>query len=478
MILDHYNLHEDPFGATPDSRYLFESDTHREALASLLLGIEAGRGFFALIAKPGMGKTTLLFRVLSQLKGKATTVFLFQTTPTPLDFMRALLLDLGVQQVNGNLVELQAKLTKILLTQFHLGKRLVVVIDEAQKLDESVLEFIRMLSNFETSKEKLIQIILSGQPELARKLASPNLVQLRQRISIVAQLRPFEYRQTAAYIEHRLRVAGSNPKQKLFSPTALRLIAEHSEGIPRIINNLCFNSMSIGCALRRTTIDSKIVQEVIADLDLDPLVISESSYERANSRCANARATNSPPRIGARLPWALIVSVLLFALSGMSAQQGDGKRSPAYIVASNKGTPPTMTTVPDSKLSNISGVPRSSSSPIAKKKPPIMPARVSVISTKQPPGPVRIIVVTLGTTLSQICAENLNACRPRDIREIQRLNPWLTNPNHLVSGRRLRIPKRDRNSISAAQTPVNSYSTRPTNTATDQRVQDSNQATE
>jgi general secretion pathway protein A len=269
MILDYYRLREQPFGATPDSRYLFASETHREALASLLYGVAAGRGFVALIAMPGMGKTTLLFESMRQLRGNAKTVFLFQTISSPLEFLTALLADLGVEETSGGLIALQAKLNDILVEQARRGERLVVVIDEAQNLNDSVLEFARMLSNFETEQQKLVQIILSGQPQLAVKLASPQLMQLRQRISMVAYLRPLSAEETELYVAHRLRLAGHRSDKPLFTSAALQLIARHSKGIPRNINNLCFNALSLGCALKRKMIDAEIIKEVIADLNLD-----------------------------------------------------------------------------------------------------------------------------------------------------------------------------------------------------------------
>ena len=169
------------------------------------------------------------------------------------------------------LIELQAKLNEVLAEQSRSGKPLVVVIDEAQNLDDAVLELVRMLSNFETSREKLIQIILCGQPQLAEKLASPELVQLRQRVSIVARLKSLSPKETALYIDHRMRTAGYSAEKPLFTGAALALIAHRSEGIPRNINNLCFNALSLGCALQRETIDCDIVREVVADLDLEPL---------------------------------------------------------------------------------------------------------------------------------------------------------------------------------------------------------------
>jgi general secretion pathway protein A len=268
MVLDYFKLREQPFGVTPDARYLFLSSTHKEALGSLLYGIDEGCGFLALIASPGLGKTTLLFHALHQLREKALTVFLFQTVCTSIDLLRALLAGLGVQDTQGSPVQLQSRLKEVLVAQARLGKRVVVVIDEAQNLDDSVLELIRMLSNFETPQEKLIQIILSGQLELAEKIASPDLEQLRQRVSIFSKLTPFSREDTQLYIDHRLRVAGYTFAGPLFTRDALALIADASRGIPRNINNLCFNALSLAYALQRKPIDSEIIRSVIADRDL------------------------------------------------------------------------------------------------------------------------------------------------------------------------------------------------------------------
>jgi general secretion pathway protein A len=269
MVLPFYQLREQPFGVTPDLRYFFLSNTHREALASLLYGVDAGCGFLAVIAAPGLGKTTLLFDALRCLRQSALTVFLFGTVCTPLDLLRSLLTALGVKDAHGNLTRMQSRLQDVLIEQAQLGKRVVVVVDEAQNLDHAVLELMRMLSNFETPQQKLLQIILAGQPHLAEKIASPGLEQLRQRISIFAHLRPFSRQETQLYIEHRLRVAGYTLKTPLFTRDALALIADSSAGIPRTINNLCFNALSVGCALKMLSIGTEIICEVIADLDVD-----------------------------------------------------------------------------------------------------------------------------------------------------------------------------------------------------------------
>jgi type II secretory pathway predicted ATPase ExeA len=272
MLLSYYKLHAQPFGVTPDPRFLFFSPTHREALASVMHGILSGRGFTALIAEPGMGKTTLLFEILRRLKGTAKTAFLFQTPCGPREFLRALLADLAIEDNGRDFMRMHAKLNGYLLRESQQGGPVVVIIDEAQNLDDRVLEVVRMLSNFEASNKKLMQIVLAGQPQLAERLSSESLTQLRQRISIVARLAPFDAQETRAYIEHRLQLARCSSDKPLFTAHAYGEIAKHSHGIPRNINNLCFNAMSLGCALERRIVDASIVQETIDDLNLTNLI--------------------------------------------------------------------------------------------------------------------------------------------------------------------------------------------------------------
>jgi len=266
MFLKFFGLREQPFGVTPDPRFLYLSAAHREALASLYYGIEAGRGFLGLIAKPGMGKTTILFHLLEKFRSTARTAFLFQTQCSSREFMRFLLAELGYEG-DDDFVRMHEEFNKRLLQEARAGNRFIVVVDEAQNLEPSVLETVRLLSDFETTKAKLMTIILAGQPELAGKLASPGLAQLRQRVSIVNRLEPLAPWELKSYIEHRLKVAGYEGDQ-LFEEDILPEIARFTEGIPRNINNFCFNALSLACAMRQTVVDSAVVQEVMADLDI------------------------------------------------------------------------------------------------------------------------------------------------------------------------------------------------------------------
>src|SRR5712691_402014 len=208
MFLEFYKLREQPFGVTPDPRFLYLGPTHREALASLFYGVETGRGFLALVAEPGMGKTTLLLQLLERLRSSAQTVFLFQTQCDSREFFRYLLADMGFDTREHDIVALHKQFNDALISRMQAGKRFVLVIDEAQNLDDSVLETIRLLSDFETPRTKLMQIILAGQPQLAEKLARPALAQLRQRISMFIRLNRLTQEETAACIGHRLRLAG------------------------------------------------------------------------------------------------------------------------------------------------------------------------------------------------------------------------------------------------------------------------------
>jgi general secretion pathway protein A len=268
MFLDFYGLRQQPFGVTPDPRFLYLSPAHREGLASLYYGIDAGRGFMALIAKPGMGKTTLLFQLLERFRTSARTAFVFQTQCTSREFMRFLLMEVDCESSeHQDLVSMHDQFNRCLLREARAGRRVIVVIDEAQNLEPSVLETVRLLSDFETPQAKLLQIIMSGQPELADKLARPTLRQLRQRISVLSSLAPLPFPEVEHYIEYRLRIAGYSGGS-MFTPGARRMISELSEGVPRSINNFCFNALSLGYALQRKTIDADIVQEVASDFDL------------------------------------------------------------------------------------------------------------------------------------------------------------------------------------------------------------------
>ncbi len=279
MFLEHFGLIEQPFGVTPDPRFLHMGAKHREALASLVYGTETNRGFLALIAEPGMGKTSLLYQYLEGLRNKARTAFLFQTDCDSRDFLRHILVDLGLDPSGRDMAQMHGMLNEELTREMRTGRRFILVIDEAQNLTEDVLESVRLLSNFETPWMKLMQIVIAGQPQLADRLTRPCLAQLRQRISSVIRIEPLTAEETNTYIDHRLWVAGYSGAP-LFTVGARLKIAKHSGGIPRNINTLCFNAMSVALGKGAKQVDTKMVSEAANDVEMESLVQTRARSAR------------------------------------------------------------------------------------------------------------------------------------------------------------------------------------------------------
>ncbi|MBZ5662474.1 MAG: AAA family ATPase [Acidobacteriia bacterium] len=265
-FLDHFGLAEQPFGVTPDPRFLYLGPKHRQALTALNYGTDLNRGFLTLIAPPGMGKTSLLFQYMEGLRNKTRTAFLFQTDGDSRDLMRHLLADLDLEGEGKDLPEMRLILNQFLTREMNAGRSFILVVDEAQNLDEKVLESVRLLSNFETPWMKLMQIILAGQPQLAERLAKPEMAQLRQRVSFSIRIEPLTREEVAAYVAHRLWVAGYK-NSTLFSPGAQCLLGEYSQGIPRNVNNICFSAMSLAWALKQKNIDRDMMRDVLSDMD-------------------------------------------------------------------------------------------------------------------------------------------------------------------------------------------------------------------
>jgi len=333
QFLEYFGLNEQPFGVTPDPRFLYLGPKHSQALAALNYGTELNRGFLTLIAPPGMGKTSLLFQYLDGLRNRARTAFIFQTPGNPRELMYYLLDDLGLDGTGKELPEMHAMLNRVLMEEMRAGRRFVLIIDEAQNLDEKVLESIRLLSNFETPWTKLTQIVLTGQPQLAKRLAKPSMAQLRQRVSLSIRIEPLTSKEVNAYIDHRLWVAGYTGSS-LFSVSARTLLVEFSEGIPRNINNMCFCAMSLGWATKQKTVDREMMSDILADLNLGPQDAKTTLAPKSNDtvsipvsqdpRSAVLTVKESAPR--GSLPKIAVVCAVLFALGWAGVQFNIGKR--------------------------------------------------------------------------------------------------------------------------------------------------------
>ena len=269
MYKSFYNLHSNPFNTNPDPRFLYMMPQTREALAGLEYGISARKGFIVLIGEVGTGKTTLLRRALGSFKqGRVFTAFIFNPRLEVLDFLEFVLSDFGITPATRTKSGMLIQLNRWLIERFRQQQTCVIVVDEAQNLSAELMEEIRLLTNLETSSEKLVQIILSGQPELEDMLRQPDLRQLRQRVTLWCRTQPISAEQTGLYIAQRLLIAGTS--EVIFTPDAVQTIHRASRGIPRIINLICEHALIIGYVEQMREIPERVILSVTQDLDLDP----------------------------------------------------------------------------------------------------------------------------------------------------------------------------------------------------------------
>ena len=267
----HFGLSQAPFNITPDPTFLYLTVSHREGLAQLSYGIRARKGFVVLTGEVGTGKTTLIHALLNDLNGSVHTALIFSAIVSPADLLRTVCEEFGLIEPKRPLQEMHdylVSLNEFLLGSYRKGKNCALIIDESQNLSAEVLETIRLLSNFETSKEKLLQILLVGQPELAVRLNSPELRQFKQRVMLRHHLRALSLQECWEYVMHRLKVAGGD--RSILAPSALETIYSYSGGIPRVINVLCDNALLMGYAIGRKEIDAEIIREVAEDLNITP----------------------------------------------------------------------------------------------------------------------------------------------------------------------------------------------------------------
>jgi general secretion pathway protein A len=269
MYEEFYGLRDNPFRLTPDPDYLFLSTGHQEALGHLLFGVNEGSGVVVISGEIGTGKTTLLRTLVRNLDAGTTVAYIFNPALSSLELLQTINAEFGLPATSTSKKELIDELNHFLLDQQAAGQRVVVIIDEAQNLEPSVLEQLRLLSNLETERAKLLQIILVGQPELRAILARPELAQLDQRVTLRWHLGPLNAAETAAYVRHRLRVAAAMREAVHFSPAALRQVYRFSRGVPRLINILCHRALLIGYTQEERDLGPRLVRQAAKELRRD-----------------------------------------------------------------------------------------------------------------------------------------------------------------------------------------------------------------
>jgi general secretion pathway protein A len=311
MYKAFFKLNRNPFELTPDPNCFVPTKRHDEALAALYYGVRRHKGLVVVTGEVGTGKTLLLrclLRLLEQSKDVAYA-YLFNSTLCPTEFLQYTLADFGVPASGKNKCELLTDLSRFVITRGTQRKTTVLIVDEAHQLSEETLEEIRMLSNLETTTEKLLQIMLVGQPELDEKLDSFGLRQLKQRISLRTQLGALTVRETATYIEKRLRIAGADPTAPpIFPAPAVDRIHGYSQGLPRLINTICENALITAYARRQPAVSTEIIDEVARDFRLelsnarittDSTIPIRADAKRAAGLKSESYAAGGTPRVSA-----------------------------------------------------------------------------------------------------------------------------------------------------------------------------------
>ncbi|UCD47858.1 MAG: AAA family ATPase [Deltaproteobacteria bacterium] len=416
MYLKHFRLEKHPFHVTPDPEFLYMSPSHREALASIIYGVEERKGFIAIIGDVGVGKTTILRSYLEKVdRNQLKTIYVFSTNISSKDLMRAISVDLGVPLESDDFYGMVHELHVALIEEYLQGRNVVLIIDEAQNMPAETLENLRMLSNLETSKEKLLQIVLCGQLEFDESLNRRELRALHQRISIKTYIVPLSQTESREYVRHRLSLAGRKDMD-LFTNSALNRIVATSRGIPRTINILCDNCLVSAFGARQNQVTGRIAREMVE---------TRSRKTRAVSR-----------------RWSVAVACLLLAIPAgiviyhsadwipslypwMAEYRLDGQRhgNPGQ---SRQGIPDD---IPVPRLNKV----HAGNGPLERKE-----ASVENPAGEHPSSVVRI--VRKGDTVSALSKEVYGFFHVGMIGWIKKANPWIVDPDRIDVGENIYFP--------------------------------------
>lgn len=437
MYASHFGLRTEPFSLTPDPAFLYLSPDHAEALAGLKIGLESRRGLMLMIAEVGMGKTTLLYSMLDQLDPQVHTAYLSNTRLSFDDLLRQALADLGQPCVSRDRVDLLTSLNTFLHERAAAGETAALIIDEAQNLDEQTFENLRLLSNYETYTDKLLQIVLVGQPELDAKLSRPSLRQVTERVAVRCHINPLTMTESIRYLEHRLQVAGGSTA--LFTPTALRFITWKARGIPRRLNIICHNALLFAYGRGERRVSLREARAAIREKQGRGLVTlaPRSRFVADQSGASDLH------------PWRIAAAGaagVAFALGWGSGYLGgrsdlEAPVSPRGIVQLNEAAaapknPEIPQAVPTAPEGTLADAPTPAPSPIAEGQ-----RAGEILATV---APVRAdflkVVVPNGTSLSMITQKYFGEGDPQLLERIRDLNPQIVDVDRIVAGDTLLLP--------------------------------------
>jgi general secretion pathway protein A len=464
MYNHFFGFSESPFNVTPDPKFLFFTESHREAHAAMRYAIQERKGFVVITGEVGTGKTTLIFSLLKGLDDKVKIVFIHHTSISFEQLLKEILRELDLPVTSQDKTALLLELNNYLIERLARDENLAIIIDEAQNLNRETLEELRMLSNLETPSSKLLQILFVGQPEFEEIINAEDLRQLKQRIWIRIQIKPLTPEECRQYIEHRLALVGSS-SSRVFTPEAMSLICELSNGIPRIINILCDNALLIAYGLSKKNIEVPIIQEVLKDMGLWPKEKTDKKNVEPDEKPPKAR----PKRKNIVAKVAYVVALVII---GLGVLVYFGRDHIGKYVKGNMLWEYIEKVIARTSSSSI-GISSPAKEPAAKMKPEVNRNALPTIqaqkepSTAEPPGnalerpvtpasskaetrSIRAVRVEKGKTIFALCQEYYNLTNTTLADLILESNPEITDVHRIMADGKIRIPEITESSLIAA----------------------------
>lgn len=400
MYLNYFKMKKSPFNVTPDPEFLFLSPSHKEALAAVIYGVEQKKGFVAIIGEVGVGKTTIIRSYLNKAdRERLKLIYLFNANISFTGLLKSVLREFGSDDSSQVPFEMVTRLHEHLISEYTKGRTVVLIIDEAQNMPVETLENLRMLSNLETTKDKLLQIVFSAQPEFEKLLARNELRQLKQRIAVKATILPLSSDESMSYIRHRLAKADVRV-EAIFTTSAMRLIVRQAKGIPRVINMLCDNSLITSYGYKHKSVNRRTVREIAADAGI--------KRERTS-------------HLGHYAAIALLVAVIIFtgtyiALNPVASQPETFTRLPP---AATRGTLPTA--------------------PVATPSPPPGIVVAPVAELAEEPASVSRLVKK-GDTLARLTLDTYGYADKTVLEFVHKNNPGIRDINRIEVGEKIIFP--------------------------------------
>ena len=462
MYNEFYGFSKKPFEVTPDPNFLYLTSSHRKALDAMMKGIESRQGFISITGEVGTGKTTLIYYLLTSLDDKVKTAFIFNPSITFEELLEIILRERYLEVTEKDKKSLLHKLVEY-LSNIGNDETMAVIIDEAQHLSEETLQELGKLSDLDPMVSGRFQIVFVGQPEFENMVNSPNLKIINQQIKIRCEIATMNVEESRNYIEHRLKLVGSNTS-KIFTPKAISVIIKYAKGIPRVINIVCDNALLNGFSESKKEIDEKIIREVIKNLEgpsqrnFKPMILFKS-VKRTHP--ISRKRILSPWQIASILMFLLCLGVIFFLMFGFlrygSSNQRGIKSMWSFLVHTERPlvTVPKKTTMETSKI-DVHYPPADTNAQPVESRPSAVPPSASLMRVNKEKQSTQSIIAKTGQSISRLAHQYYGRSNITRADLILDYNPEITNANLISVNQKIRMPKLTEGNL-IVQSPDRTY---------------------